>query len=105
MAEAENRPEAPGEAELLEALAQLRVGDLLVQSLVTTVSLGYARLDGEGRDLAQARTAIEALRALLPVLEGAIDESLLRDLDDARANLQLPSAKAVEADRSTGGDG
>jgi hypothetical protein len=105
VAEAGSQPQTPDEAELLEALAQLRVGDLLVQSLVTTVSLGYARLDGEGQDLAQARTAIEALRALLPVLEGEVDESLLRGLDDARANLQLAYAKAVEADRSTGGDG
>ena len=105
MAESGEQPQTPEEAELLEALAQLRVGDLLVQSLVTTVSLGYARLDGEGRDLEQVRTAIEALRALLPVLEGTIDESLLRGLDDARANLQLAYAKAVEADRGADGVG
>ena len=57
--------------ELLDALGRLQVGDLLVQTLVTISSLGFASLEaGDGRDLEQARLAIEALRALAPLLEG-----------------------------------
>jgi hypothetical protein len=56
----------------------------------------------EARDLAQARLAIEALRALEPVLrEGGVDAEVLRDLEQARANLQLAYAKAV-SDASRG---
>jgi hypothetical protein len=43
-----------------------------VQTLYSVSSLGYHRLSGEGKDLEQARLAIEAMKALLPVLEGAV---------------------------------
>ena len=55
------------EAEQL--IKQLRVSDLLIGTLASLVQLGYAKL-GEG-EADEARLAIEALRALLPVLEGA----------------------------------
>ena len=55
--------------QLEEELKKLKVSDLLVQTLYTVSSLGYRRLSEEDRDLDQARLAIEALRALLPVLE------------------------------------
>jgi hypothetical protein len=88
--------EAPTEEELLEALDRIGVADVLVQALATTVSIGFRRVSPEARDVAQARLAIEALRALDPVLrEGGVDEALLRDLEQARANLQLAYAKAV----------
>lgn len=90
----------PSEQDLLDALGRLKVGDLLVQTLVTISSLGFARLEaGDARDLEQARLAIEALRALTPLLEGAVDEALLRDLEGARSSLQLAYARAVAEDR------
>jgi hypothetical protein len=47
------------------------------------------------------RLAIDALRALEPVLrEGGVDESVVRDLEQARANLQLAYAKAVDEETS-----
>ena len=50
----------------------------------------------ETRDLDQARLAIESLRALEPVLrEGGVDEAIVRDLEQARMNLQLAYASAV----------
>jgi hypothetical protein len=59
----------PSDDELLkqleEELKTLEVSDVLVQTLYTVSSLGYRRLSEEGRDLDQARLAIEALRALL----------------------------------------
>ena len=87
----------PTEEELREALDRIGVADVLLQALTATASLGFRRVSSEARDLAQARLAIEALRALEPVLrEGGVDESLVRDLEQARMNLQLAYAKAVE---------
>ena len=86
----------PTEEELREALDRVTVADILVQTLTATTSLGFRRVSPEARDLAQARLAIEALRALEPVLrEGGVDEAIVRDLEQARANLQLAYAKAV----------
>ena len=86
----------PSEEELRAALEKVGVGDVLVQALATTVSIGFRRVSAEARDLAQARLAIESLRALEPVLrEGGVDESLVRDLEQARTNLQLAYAAAV----------
>jgi hypothetical protein len=88
--------EAPTEEELLEALDRIGVADVIVQALATTASIGFRRVSPEARDLAQARLAIEALRALDPVLrEGGVDEALVRDLEQARTNLQLAYAKAI----------
>jgi hypothetical protein len=87
---------APTEEELLEALDRIGVADVIVQALATTASIGFRRVSPEARDLAQARLAIEALRALDPVLrEGGVDEALVRDLEQARTNLQLAYAKAI----------
>jgi hypothetical protein len=102
---AEEAQAGPTQEELLEALERLTVGDLLAQSLVSIVSLAYAKLEPSRRDLEQVRLAVEALRALVPVLEGAADEALLRDLESARANLQLAYARAVDEERADGGDG
>ena len=85
------------EQELLEALRQLSVSDLLVQTLSTMSSLAYHRLAEEHRDLAQARLAIEALRALVPVLAGTVPPELTRDFEQVTANLQLAYAGAVAA--------
>ncbi len=97
---AENKP--PAEEELLAALDRIGVADVLVQALATTASIGFRRVSPEARDLAQARLAIEALRALDPVLrEGGADEAVVRDLEQARTNLQLAYAKAVEDERAS----
>ena len=95
--------ELPTEEELREALDRVGVADVLLQALTATASLGFRRVSPEARDLPQARLAIEALRALEPVLrEGGVDEAVVRDLEQARANLQLAYAKAVsEAEPTT----
>src|SRR5436309_930087 len=56
---------------------------------------GFQRLSGEGRDLDQARLAIEALRALVPVLEGSVPHEALGDFNQVLANLQLAYASAA----------
>jgi hypothetical protein len=88
------------EAEQL--IKRLRVSDLLIGTLASLVQLGYAKL-GEG-EADEARLAIEALRALLPVLEGAAAEDAIRDLRQATANLQLAYADYVAKQRETTAD-
>ena len=82
--------------QLEEELKTLKVSDLLVQTLYTVSSLGYRRLSDQDRDLDQARLAIEALRALLPVLDGSASEELVRDFKQVTANLQLAYADAAK---------
>ena len=93
------RTREPTEHELAEQfreeLKRIKVVDLLVQTLYTVSSLGYHRLSGEDEDLEQARLAIEALRALLPVLEGAVPEEATRDFQQVLSNMQLAYASAV----------
>ena len=93
---AEDGPGVPTEEGLRAALDQVAVADVLLNALSATASLGFHRVSAEGRDLGQARLAIEALRALEPVLrEGGVEEGVVRDLEQARANLQLAYATAV----------
>jgi hypothetical protein len=90
---------AAGQAELLAQLEaelkKLTVTDLLVQTAVSISTLGFRKLGEEGRDLDQARLAIEALRALVPVLEQAVSSDGVRDLNQTVASLQLAYARAV----------
>jgi hypothetical protein len=85
---------------LLDALRQLQVSDLLVQTLSTISSLAYHRLAEEHRDLEQVRLAIEALRAVVPVLAGAVPAELSRDFEQVTANLQLAYAAAVSGSQT-----
>jgi hypothetical protein len=95
----EEETQGPSDAELLrqleDELKKLKVSDLLVQTLYTVSSLGYRKLSEEDRDLDEARLSIEALRALLPVLEGEVDEDVIRDFKQVTANLQLAYADAA----------
>lgn len=94
----------PTEAELQAALEEqmrnIRVEDVVVQTTVTLVNLGARRLGlgaepGEDvaaeRDLGQAQIAIEAVRALLPLLPAEVGEQI------APALSQLQMAFAREA--------
>ena len=94
---AEERPET--ERELLDALQRLRVSDVLVHALSTVSSLAFHRLAPETRDLEQARLAIEALRALVPVLRETPAADAVRDLEAVTARLQLAYAEAVDEER------
>ena len=68
---------------------------MLVQTVFTVSSLGYRSLGEEHRDLDQARLAIDALRALVPVLKHAVSGDVARDFDQLVANMQLAYAKAA----------
>jgi hypothetical protein len=98
MAEEEQLDEAELEARLQDALHQLKVQDILLQTAFTLASFGFRRLGEEDRDVEQGRLAIEALRALLPVLrEAAVPPDVTRDLNQTIANMQFAYAKAVTA--------
>ena len=85
-----------GDEEILrefdEELRKLKVGDLLVQTLYTVSSLGYRRLGDSDRDLEQARLAIDALKALQPL----VPEAAGRELQGVVASLQLAFADAAK---------
>jgi hypothetical protein len=104
VAEEQQPPQQPpeGDRELVEQLqaelSRLKVTDLLVQTVYTISSLGYHRLTGENKDLEQARLAIEALKALLPVLEGSVADEVVRDFNQVVANMQLAYASAAAED-------
>ena len=106
---AEEQPPQPSqeEQELVEQLqaelGRLKVSDLLLQTVYTISSLGYHRLSGASKDLEQARLAIEALKALVPVLEGAVPDDAVRDFNQVLANMQLAYASAA-AEEGTGDD-
>ena len=97
---AEHEPEQAGGGEpeptveeVIEQVRGLPVGHFLLTTVSTLASLTYAKL--EARDLEQARVGIEALLALVPVLEGEIEAATSRDLRAALANLQLAYADAA----------
>jgi hypothetical protein len=86
--------------ELAEQLRQLRVEDVLLNTLMTLSSIGYRRLGltqetRDDRDLSQAQLAIDAMKAVTPVLERFVPRELLRDFNSSVANLQLAYAKAA----------
>jgi hypothetical protein len=87
--------------QLAEELKRLRVEDVVVQAVVTVSSIGYRSLGlteetRAARDLDQARLAIEAMQALVPVLEQVLPPEATRDLQASVANLQLAFAKAAQ---------
>jgi hypothetical protein len=89
-------PGLPTEEELREALDRVGVADILLNALSAAASIGFRRVSPEHRDLEQVKLAIESLRALDPILrESGVDEAIVRDLEQARANLQLAYAGAL----------
>lgn len=99
----ESGPGQPSEEELRarleEELRKITVRDVLVQTAVTLVNLGGQRLGlteqtRDARDPEQTRTAIDAVRALMPLLERD-DPEVVRPLRDALAQLQMAYANEV----------
>ena len=78
-----------------EQLAALDLGLLLSSTAATIASLAYTKL--ERGDLPQAKLGIDALVALLPLLEG----DARRDLGAALASLQVAYTSRVSSSSST----
>jgi hypothetical protein len=90
---AEGEQREPTIEDLAEALRQIEVGQFLLSTVSTLASLAYGKL--EQGELAQAKAAVDAVGALLPVLHGQVDEALLRDFERALANLRVAYADAA----------
>jgi hypothetical protein len=84
---------APTEEDVLAQFRAIKVGDFLLTTVTTLMSIAFGKLkDG---DLEEARAAIDGVRALLAVLVGRVDEALRRDFEQALANLQVAYADAA----------
>jgi uncharacterized membrane protein len=97
------QPQEPTPEQLIDAVKQMKVADLLLSTAATLAQLGFAKLDEPTRDLEQARLAIEGMKALLGALEGAVPEEVVRDFNQVVANLQLAYAAAAAPEASTEG--
>jgi hypothetical protein len=76
-----------------EEFRRLKVGDLLVSTCSMLGSLAFGKLSAESPDLEQVRLAIEALKAMQPLLP----DDARRDVQQLTANLQLAYAEAASA--------
>jgi hypothetical protein len=92
----------PTEAELRAALEEqlkhITAADVIVQTAVSLINLAGRRLGlapgtESERDLAQVRDAIDAVRALAPILERTEGAETLSPLKDALSALQLEYTK------------
>jgi hypothetical protein len=91
-------PREPNEEELRAALEEqmrrITVKDVLLQTVVTLVNLSARKLglvEGEEKDLDQARLGIDAVRALLPLLP----EQEVAPVKEAVSQLQMAYAQAA----------
>jgi hypothetical protein len=113
-------------AEYEAELSRLTSADLIAQAIVSLLNVAAQRLGppsdqgdagsgaaaqaqpggsaaGAERDLDQVRDAIDAVRALLEILERRVPEGL-RPLRDALSQLQMAYAREVQAGAGAGGD-
>jgi hypothetical protein len=97
----QQQPRQPTEEELRAAyeqqLKQIKVDDVLVQTVLSLINLGSLRAgvvpgnEGEA-DPQQLRQAIEGVRALLPLVEPALGPDA-RQVRDALSRLQMEYAR------------
>ncbi len=88
-------------AQLEEQLRQISVQDILLQTIVSLINLSGQRLGlspdtQDMRDPEQVRLGIEAVRALLPILEQEAPEQM-KPVRDALTQLQLAYAREMGA--------
>jgi hypothetical protein len=94
---------------LVERLGATPVRDITLQTMATFVDVAGVRLGlgpqgDDVRDLAQARQAIEILRALLGVAEHEIGAAQVRPFREPLAQLQLAYARMSEGGEGGGED-
>src|SRR5439155_13248412 len=79
--------------DLAAALQQIEVGQFLLSTVSTLASLAFGKL--EQGELSQAKAAVDAIGALLPVVQGEVEDDLYRDFERALANLRVAYADAA----------
>jgi hypothetical protein len=99
------QPQEPTEEELRAAyeqqLKQIKVDDVLVQTVLSLINLGSLRAgvvpgNEDEADPQQLRQAIEGVRALLPLVEPALGPDA-RQIRDAVSRLQMEYARLAGA--------
>jgi hypothetical protein len=95
-------PEEFSQEELIEQIRRMKVSDLLLTTITTVAQLGYAKLDPAGRDLEQAKLAIDSLGVLIPVLDGSVPDEVIDQFKQLTSDLQLAYAKAAEENLGAG---
>jgi hypothetical protein len=80
---------------MLDAIRQAKVAQLLLSTVSTLASVAYGKLEMD--DTAEAKRAIDAIDALLPLLEGEVEDGITRDFGQAVTNLKLAYADAVSS--------
>jgi ribosomal protein S12 methylthiotransferase accessory factor YcaO len=78
---------------MLEAIRAAKVAQLILSTVSTLASVAYGKL--EMGDLPETKIAIDAIDVLLPLLQGQVDEGILKDFEQALTNLKLAYADAV----------
>jgi hypothetical protein len=79
-------PQEPTEEQLLEALRRVKVDDVMLQTLATLVNLAGQKLTiPEAKDPVEAKKAIDAARAMLPLAP----EEDVGQIKDALAQVQM----------------
>jgi hypothetical protein len=95
--------EAEMRAALEEELKRVRVEQVVTEATVSILNVAVLRAglvpgsEGE-QDLAQTRMGIEAVRALLPLVEQALGAEQARPIRDALSQLQMAYVRAASAD-------
>jgi len=89
-------------AALEEELRRVRVEQVVTEATVSILNVAVLRAGlvpgSEGdRDLDQARLGIEAVRALLPLVEQTLGPEQARPIRDALSQLQMAYVQAVSA--------
>jgi hypothetical protein len=106
-------PRQPSEEELRAAyeqqLKQIRVEDVLVQTVLSLINLGSLRAglvpgNENEADPQQLRQAIDAVRALLPQVEPVLGPDA-RQIRDAVSRLQMEYARLAGAGGAAGQEG
>jgi hypothetical protein len=92
-------------AALEEELKRVRVEQVVTEATVSILNVAVLRAglvpgsEGE-QDLAQTRMGIEAVRALLPLVEQALGAEQARPIRDALSQLQMAYVRAVSDEPS-----
>ena len=90
---ADEEARQPTIEDIAEALRQIEVSQFLLSTVSTLASLAFGKI--EQGELKQAKAAIDAIGALLPVLKEEVEDDLLRDFEGALTNLRLAYADAA----------
>ncbi len=93
-------------AAFVHRLGRTPVRDIVMQSMATMTDIAGIRMGlgpegDEVKDLAQARLALETLRALLGVADAEIGPAASRPFRDPLAQLQMAFAQIAEAEGAT----